>query len=404
MPRIHPRPSRTTTPRAALLVAFVALSTDMLIYGIAVPVLPKFPAVATGGDTATGILFAVYAAALVGVTPLAGRWVDRRGPRTPLLVGMIGLATATVVFALVEPFPALLFARAAQGAAAACSWVAGLALVAAVTPFQQRARNLGLVLSAVGIGVLIGPPLGGWLADLFGRHVPFLVGAAFAVLDGLLRIALVGPVTTADDDPGTIKGVWRVPGAASVCAVVAIGAGLLAITEPVLPRHLHDLGYTATQAGLVYGSAVLASAMVTPVVGSLTHRLPTAALVAIGSSVGAAGMAGVGLAHSLVALTAAMAMLGIGAGAVLGAITPAMSTLGSQAGPPALGAAFALFNLAYACGLLLGPALSGPSTSLAGFGPATVGLAAICALAALGSCWRMRSASALHGVGGKAEE
>ena len=72
-----------TSPRAALVVAFVALFVDMLIYGIAVPVLPLFPAVASGGDATTGLLFAVYAGGLIAVTPLAGRWIDRSGPRGP---------------------------------------------------------------------------------------------------------------------------------------------------------------------------------------------------------------------------------------------------------------------------------------------------------------------------------
>lgn len=382
---IRPVRPRKTTPQAALVVAFTALFTDMLIYGIAVPVLPRFPAVAAGGDAIAGLLFAAYAAALIAVTPIAGRWIDRVGPRRPLLAGMIGLAASTILFTLADPLPALLAARVAQGAAAACSWVAGLALVAAATPLPQRARNLGLVLSAVSIGVLVGPPLGGAVADAFGRHAPFLIGAGVALLDGILRLTLIGPLSSAQDDPGTVRGVWRVPGARAVCLIVAVGAALPAITEPVLPLRLAELGLGSTQTGLIYGAAVLAAAISTPVAGMLTQRVPTAVLCTVGGVVAGVGLTVLGATSRPPAMAVAMGILGIGSGLLLGAITPAVSTLGSRARPPALGAAFALFNLAYAGGLFIGPALSGPGSAVIGFGPAMIILAVLCA----GLTWLM---------------
>lgn len=382
------RPTRTT-PRAALTVAFVALFVDMLIYGIAVPVLPQFPAIAAGGDAATGLLFASYAAGLVVLTPVAGRWVDRRGPRGPLLAGLLGLAAATLLFAVVDDFWLLILARSAQGAAAACSWVAGLALVAATTPLRTRARNLGLVLSAVSMGVLIGPALGGLLADTFGRHAPFLFAAGLTLLDGILRLWLIRPVPEVNDDPGTIAGVARVRGAGSVCTIVALGAALLAIAEPVLPLRLTEIGWSATQTGLLFGVAVFATACTTPIAGALTVRVPIPVLTGSGGAVAADGLAMVGLVSAGPALVAGMAALGAGAGVVLGAITPAMTALGEHARPPALGAAFALFNLAYALGLLIGPTLGGVMTQLAGYAPAMVTLAVACTAAALLSARRL---------------
>lgn len=383
------RPNRTT-PRAALAVAFVALFVDMLIYGIAVPVLPQFPAVAAGGEAVTGILFAVYAGGLIVVTPLAGRWVDRTGPRGPLLAGLLGLAAATLLFAVVEALPLLMLARLAQGMAAAFSWVAGLALVAATTPLRTRARNLGLVLSAVSMGVLIGPALGGILADALGRHAPFLFAAGLALLDGLLRLWLIGPVEQANDDPGTIAGVARVRGAGAVCAMVALGAALVAVTEPVLPLRLAEVGWSATQTGLLFGAAVLATACTTPIAGALTGRVSVAVLAGTGGVLAAIGLGVVALASSAASgLVTGMAVLGGGAGLVLGAITPVMTALGEQARPPALGASFALFNLAYAIGLFIGPTLGGIVTDQAGFSPAMIVLATLCIIVALGTAWRL---------------
>jgi DHA1 family solute carrier family 18 vesicular amine transporter 1/2 len=306
-----------------------------------------------------------------------------------MLVGLVVLAAATLAFATVEPLGALVLARAAQGAAAAFSWVAGLALVAATSPIEVRARNLGLVLSAVSVGVLVGPPLGGVLAELGGRHLPFLVAAGLAFLDGALRLLLIGKdVNTTDDDPARMRDVVRVRGSLAVCAVIALGAGVIAAIEPVLPRHLASQGQGPIVTGLVFGAAVLASAFVTPAAGALTRRARISVLAGGAAAIAVAGFLvlaagdGQGPGAGLAITVVGMALIGIGGGGVLGAVTPAMTTLGERSVPPAIGAAFALFNLSYAVGLFLGPAMSGPLVEAIGFGPAIGMLAALIAVGA----------------------
>lgn len=94
---------RGTTPTRALIVGAAAMFTDMLVHGLAVPVLPLLPAVVEQGPAATGILFASYAVAMIIATVFAGRIVDRHGPKAPLLIGMVGLAAATLLFATGTP-------------------------------------------------------------------------------------------------------------------------------------------------------------------------------------------------------------------------------------------------------------------------------------------------------------
>jgi MFS family permease len=253
------------------------------------------------------------------------------------------------------------------------------------------------------MGVLIGPALGGILADAFGRHAPFLVAAGLALVDGLLRLWLIRPVEKAEDDPGTLAGVVRVPGAGAVCGIVALGAALVAITEPVLPLRLADLGWSATSTGLVFGAAVLATAATTPLAGSLTGRHSIARLAGIGGALGAVGLAVVALAPAGWMLVSGMAILGAGAGLVMGAITPAMTVLGAKASPPALGAAFAVFNLAYATGLFVGPTLGGLVTDRAGFSPAMLVLAALILVVAAIMAMRLSRFAALNDPSGGSE-
>ena len=142
-------PTGGTTPARALVVSSAALFTDMLVHGLAVPVLPRLPAVVGAGSAATGVLFASYAAAMIIATLFAGRVVDRHGPRTPLLIGLGGLAAATLLFATGGPYWLLMVARLAQGIAGGMSWVAALCLIAATTPMEKRGQSMGVALSTI---------------------------------------------------------------------------------------------------------------------------------------------------------------------------------------------------------------------------------------------------------------
>lgn len=133
-----------TLSKRALVVASLALFVDNLVIGLAVPVLPLLPSVVEAGPAMTGILFGSYAIALIIAALLSGRLVDRVGPKIPLLIGMVGLAAATLIFAVGEPFWLLLLARFAQGVAGGMSWVAGLALIAATTSFDRRGMAMGI--------------------------------------------------------------------------------------------------------------------------------------------------------------------------------------------------------------------------------------------------------------------
>ena len=91
--------SASVTAGRATAVAGAILFTDMLLQGLAIPVLPLLPSVVRQGAAATGVLFASYAVAMVIATLFAGRMVDRRGAKGLLVTGLIVLAVATLLFA-----------------------------------------------------------------------------------------------------------------------------------------------------------------------------------------------------------------------------------------------------------------------------------------------------------------
>ena len=357
-----------------MIAACLALFADMLVYGLAIPVLPLLPSVVAAGPTATGALFAAYAAASVLVTPPAGRLVDRFGPRRPLLLAMITLAATCVLFALSSGYWPLLAARALQGAAAGLGWVSGLSLIAATTPAKNLGRSMGIAMSMVSVGILVGPPLAGLLVERTSVPAPFEFAAGFAVLLVLVLLALPAPVNDRRATGG-IRSVLQVPGAWPVLGAVILGAAAIAAIEPVLPLHLTiSFGMDALLIGAVFAAMVLASALASPLAGALVGRIDARLLSLAGVGGSAAGLVLLGFADRPWQAWLGVVLLGAGEGALLAPATTLVAVLGERARPAALGAGYALFMLAYSAGLVLGPLVAGAGTGQFGVSASLIGL------------------------------
>ena len=355
------------TPVRATAVAGAVLFTDMLLEGLAIPVLPLLPAVVEQGEAATGILFSSYAAAMIVATLFTGRVVDRRGSKGPLLTELIVLVAATLLFATGGPYWLLLVARFVQGIAGGIAWVAALSLIAAATGIEQRGQMMGIAMSTVTLGVLAGPPLGGFLVDAFGPASPFLIATAVAIVDITLLLTLIpGAPRQSDDTAGPLT-VLRVRGSTSIVAAIGIGAAVLAAVQPVLPGRIGEQSSASTIIGVLFGIAALAGIIANPIVGRLMTSTTPRLLVGAGIVAVTAALLVIGWSAELWQIGIGMGLLGLSSAMLLAPATTLISEQGSRSTPPTLGGSFALYNLAYAAGLTIGPLLTGVGVQQAGF-------------------------------------
>ena len=238
---------------------------------------------------------------------------------------------------------------------------------------------MGIALSAVGVGVLAGPPLGGALADGLGPQAPFLLGAAVAIADAIGRLTLLSAPekrTPAERAP-TIRRRPDLPRRA------ALGAAVIAFLEPILPLHARSaLGLERTTIGLLLGAGALAAAVGPPLVGLAQRAVSAQRLAAAGAAVAAAGLAATALVEDPWLLAAALAVLGMGAAGVLTPTLTMIADIAERDDPPAYGTLYSLYNLAYATGLAAAPFLAGLLNQAADFTTATLTAAAVAALAA----------------------
>ncbi|MGH7539686.1 MAG: MFS transporter, partial [Gemmatimonadota bacterium] len=121
--------------------------------------------------------------------PIWGRVSDRRGRRPLLLAGLFASAVSYLIFALADSLAVLLLSRVAAGAAGGTISVAQ-AYVADSTEGGERAHGLGLIGAASGLGVMLGPAIGGFFSQ-FGLGAPGFVAATLCTVNGVAAIALL---------------------------------------------------------------------------------------------------------------------------------------------------------------------------------------------------------------------
>lgn len=143
------------------------------------------------------VLFSVEFAALVGVLavfqPIVGRMSDRRGRRMFIIVGLIGLAPATLAQGLVVTPWQMILARGLQGVAGAMVFAPALALAGDLAREGQSGAQLSVLTVSFGLGIAFGQIATGFLVR-YGFVVPFATGALLAVVGaGLVRSQVTEP-------------------------------------------------------------------------------------------------------------------------------------------------------------------------------------------------------------------
>ena len=350
-------------------VALVTAATflDIIAYSIGVPVLPDLSRRLGASATTIGLLFASFGVTLLIVSIPMGAVSDRIGRKGPMVIGLAALLVATVVFAFADRLPWLFAARLTQGAADAVAWVVGFALLADLYGPDERGRMTGIVMSGSSIAYMIGPTIGGWLYDIGGMRVPFLATAAATAVVLLAWMVAELPAGRASHEPASVRDVLTAPGMAACVGAVAMIGATLAMLEPVGSLHLGALGVTPARIGIVFGVASLCNSVLHPLYGRLGDRFGARRLTILGLIAGGLAMPLFGLTWSF---GSAIPLFVLQAGALALAIAPSltyMSQTAARGGAAAHGVAYGLYNVAWAVGLLVGPAIGGFAYERIGF-------------------------------------
>jgi len=310
---------------------------DMLGFALIVPLLAFFAD--TFGATAfqTGLLVASYAAMQMISAPILGRISDRFGRRPVFLISILGTFLGFIILGLANSLWMLFVSRILSGLTAGNISVAQ-AYIADVTDEKNRARGMGMLGAAFGIGFILGPALGGTLS-VYGFAVPAFVSAALCFINLLTVFFWL---------PESLTPERRVQLMAQEKADVSFGALLAALQHPsagpllwvrfgfaiafnsfqsVFALYtLSKFGLTAQQTGyiLAYVGIVLVI-MQGGLIGPLSARFKESHLLLAFTIFATVGLFGWAVVQTVPGLLVAMFPLAIGAGSFNAVINSAIS-------------------------------------------------------------------------------
>ena len=172
--------------RSPLIFVFLALMIDTIGFGIIMPVLPQLIMQISNVDVGAaarigGALLAVFAGLQFLFGPVIGNLSDRFGRRPVLLTSMLVFGTNYALMGFAPSISWLFVGRALTGISGAI-YAPANAFIADVTPPDKRAQGFGLIGAAFGFGFILGPAIGGLLAEL-GPRAPFFAAALLALVN-----------------------------------------------------------------------------------------------------------------------------------------------------------------------------------------------------------------------------
>ena len=376
--------------RRNLAVCAAGSFTTIIGMTLILPILPLYVRALGVADTGavaawSGVAYAATFLSAALTAPLWGRLGDRYGRKPMLIRASLGMAVAISLMGLAQDVVQLVLLRLLVGLLGGYASGSTI-LVAAQTPKARAGWALGVLSSSIMAGNVVGPLVGGTLAQLVGVQGAFfatgaLIFCAFVGTAALLREPARLPAAR------TAKpvGAWsRIPDRTVVLALLGLSALLLLATlsvEPILTEHVRAL--TGTSSGLAVTAAVtfsltaLGTVLSAPHLGRIADRVGHLEVLAGCLAVAAVLLALQAVATELWEFAALRFLTGI----ALGGITPAVvATLRHLVPAAIIGTVLGLNVSAQYVGQVAGPVLAGALTGVAGTDAVFLGTAVVTAL------------------------
>jgi MFS transporter, DHA1 family, multidrug resistance protein len=166
----------------------LALSSLFIAYvgmGLAAPVMPSIAEELKLSGAVVGYLFAAMAFTQFLASPFTGVWVDSIGRKKMIVIGLLLFSFSEALFGFANETWLLFVSRLLAGVSAAFIMPAVVTYIADKTTLANRAKALGYQSAAISLGFIIGPGIGGFIAE-FGIRTPFFFAAAISLITAIV--------------------------------------------------------------------------------------------------------------------------------------------------------------------------------------------------------------------------
>ncbi|GAC1436572.1 MAG: tetracycline resistance MFS efflux pump [Thermoanaerobaculia bacterium] len=366
--------------KTSLLVLFLTVFIDLIGFGMVIPFLSFYAREYGASGVVVGAVVGVYSIMQFFFAPVWGRLSDRIGRRPVILISLAASCTGYLLFGFARSLSVLFASRIIAGAGGANIGTAQ-AYISDVTTPEERARGMGLIGAAFGMGFILGPPLSGMLSTVgiaHGHHgnlYPGLAAASLSLIALVVAFGVLAESKPADLTPRRAlppqfdKRIWRDVShhAILASAMSALFLTLLSVAgmETSVTLHARDR-FHFRQIDMAYFflfMGVIVAVIQGGLIGRLAKRVGEKALIMIGATSFTIGFIAVPLVWRVPLLYAVAFFFAVGQGLTY----PSLTSLVSKAAPDnergsILGLATSVGSLAR----FIGPIASGFLYDLAG--------------------------------------
>jgi DHA1 family multidrug resistance protein-like MFS transporter len=345
-----------------LILSFTLLVV-MLGYGMVLPIMPFYIEKLGAGGRELGWLMATYSLMQLICAPFWGVLSDRIGRKPVLAIGTAGYAIAMLLFGLSTEFWMLFAARTLSGILSSATMPTAMAYIGDNSPEKERSGGMGTLGAAMGVGMVLGPLLGGFLSTL-ALALPFFVGSGLAFLAFWL-VLLILPEARAPKAATETRSalslqlfvnILRGPVGIVLLLIFVMSFGM-ANFQGIMGLYVVDkFGFDTQQAGAVWmvmgAVLILGQGLLT---GPLTEKFGLLPLVRVGLAVGALGFVLMTLAMDFVTTLLALAIFTL----ALSLMGPALNAYISVFAGEHQGTLMGLNSATTSLGRVIGPLWAG---------------------------------------------
>ena len=175
--------------RASIITIFITIFIDLISFGIVIPLLPFYGQRFGASGMEIGLLVSIFSLVTFIFMPVLGRWSDQYGRRPVLLISMLVSMAAYILFAFAGTLWMLFISRFMAGLAHSNLSVAQ-AYIADITPAHERAKGMGIIGAAFGLGFIFGPMISAFFsAEIFGDWqyiLPGLIASGLSLINFIM--------------------------------------------------------------------------------------------------------------------------------------------------------------------------------------------------------------------------
>ncbi|XP_049451493.1 MFS-type transporter SLC18B1 [Epinephelus fuscoguttatus] len=371
-------PPRMTRQQTLTLISMASVNfSSMICYSILGPFFPNEAVKKGASQTVIGLIFGCYAVCNLIGSLILGKYIVQIGAKFMLIMGLFVSSACTIMFGLLNRVPAgpafitLCFVvRSVDAIGFAAAMTSSFAMTAKIFP-NNVATVLGSLEIFTGLGLILGPPVGGWFYQSFGYEVPFMLLGCLLLIMVPFNIYVLPNIESDPSKDSFFRLLTKVKIVLMCYVIFTLSSGLGFLDATLSLFAMETFGLSSGYVGLTMLGLSLPYCLASPLLGYITDKYPSTRpwFMVTGGAATAAGFCLLGPAPFLYIpsqLWLLIVMLGvIGFSLGMSAIPTFPEIIkcayeqGYEEGLSTLGMVSGLFGAFWSLGMFYGPIVGG---------------------------------------------